>query len=116
MQQAVSSFPPIRNSDQAAVVAPYCLLVGFEREWSRKYLGVRTFTIISLSGMLSTLIAPPLIFIALIRVISLLVVVNIGALWTHRSLEPTTSGALLVTFALGVLIGQGHVFNQQLRL
>jgi uncharacterized membrane protein (DUF4010 family) len=61
--------------------------------------------------MLSALIAPPFIFIGLVCVAAFLVVVNIGALWSHRPPEPTTSGALLVVFALGVLIGQGHVFT-----
>ena len=61
--------------------------------------------------MLTALIAPPFIFIGLIGVIALLVVVNVGALRAQRPLEATTYGALLVTFALGVLIGQGHVFT-----
>jgi len=61
--------------------------------------------------MLAALITPPFILIALAGVISLLVVVNLGELWAQRPLEATTSGALLVTFALGVLIGQGHVFT-----
>jgi uncharacterized membrane protein (DUF4010 family) len=44
-------------------------------------------------------------------VIALVVIVNIGAVRSQRPLEATTSGALLVTFSLGVLIGQGHVFT-----
>ncbi len=111
MQETLSSFPPIEIATKLLLSLGVGLLVGFERQWSRKDIGVRTFTIISLFGMLSALIAPLFIFIGLIGVISLLVVVNIGALWTQRPLESTTSAALFVTFALGVLIGQGHVFT-----
>lgn len=87
------------------------LLVGFEREWSHKDLGVRTFTIISLFGMFAALIGPAFIVAALAGVIALIVVVNLAASKTQSKLETTTSGAFLVTFALGVLIGQGHVFT-----
>lgn len=87
------------------------LLVGFEREWSHKDLGVRTFTIISLFGMFAALIGPAFIVGALAGVIALVVVVNFAALKTQSQIETTTSGAFLVTFALGVLIGQGHVFT-----
>jgi len=111
MQQTASAFPPIEIATKLLLSLGIGLLVGFEREWSHKDLGVRTFSIISLFGMLTALIAPPFIFIGLIGVIALLVVVNVGALRAQRPLEATTSGALLVTFALGVLIGQGHVFT-----
>ena len=111
MQQTASAFPAIEIATKLLLSLGIGLLVGFEREWSHKDLGVRTFTIISLFGMLAALIAATFIFIGLAGVIALLVVVNIGALRTQRPLEATTSGALLVTFALGVLIGQGHVFT-----
>lgn len=111
MQEAISSFPPLEIATKLLLSLGIGLLVGFERQWSRKDLGVRTFTIISLFGMLSALIAMQFILIGLIAVITLLAVVNIGALWTRRPVEPTTSGALLVIFALGVLIGQGHIFT-----
>jgi MgtC family len=99
MQETVPSFPPVEIATKLLLSLGIGLLVGFERQWARKDLGVRTFTIISLFGMLAALIAPPFIFIGLAGVIALLAVVNIGTLWTKRPLEPTTSGALLVTFA-----------------
>jgi uncharacterized membrane protein (DUF4010 family) len=111
MQQTALTFPPVEIATKLLLSLGIGLLVGFEREWSHKDLGVRTFTIVSLFGMLAALIAPAFVFIGLTGVIALLVVVNVAALSTQRPPEPTTSGALLVTFALGVLIGQGHVFT-----
>jgi uncharacterized membrane protein (DUF4010 family) len=111
MQETASAFPPIEIATKLLLSLGIGLLVGFEREWSHKDLGVRTFTIISLFGMLAALIAPLFVFIGLTGVIALVVVANVGALRNQRPLEATTSGALLVTFALGVLIGQGHVFT-----
>ena len=111
MQQVELAFAPVAIATKLLLSLGIGLLVGFEREWSHKDLGVRTFAIISLFGMLAALIAPLFVFIGLTGVIALLVVVNVGALWTQRPLEATTSAALLVTFALGVLIGQGHVFT-----
>jgi uncharacterized membrane protein (DUF4010 family) len=111
MQETASAFPPIEIATKLLLSLGIGLLVGFEREWSHKDLGVRTFTIISLFGMLAALIAPLFVFIGLAGVIALAVVANVGALRNQRPLEATTSGALLVTFALGVLIGQGHVFT-----
>ena len=102
MQETASAFPPIEIATKLLLSLGIGLLVGFEREWSHKDLGVRTFTIISLFGMLAALIAPLFVFIGL---------AGVGALRNQRPLEATTSGALLVTFALGVLIGQGHVFT-----
>jgi uncharacterized membrane protein (DUF4010 family) len=111
MQQTASAFPPVEIATKLLLSLGIGLLVGFEREWSHKDLGVRTFSIISLFGMLAALIAPLFVFIGLTGVIALVVVANAGALRNQRPLEATTSGALLVTFALGVLIGQGHVFT-----
>jgi uncharacterized membrane protein (DUF4010 family) len=107
----MQAFPPVEIATKLLLSLGIGLLVGFEREWSHKDLGVRTFTIIGLFGMLAALIAPLFVFIGLTGVIALVVVANVGALRNKRPLEATTSGALLVTFALGVLIGQGHVFT-----
>jgi uncharacterized membrane protein (DUF4010 family) len=111
MQETASAFPPIEIATKLLPFLGIGLLVGFEREWSHKDLGVRTSTIISLFGMLAALIAPLFVFIGLTGLIALVVVANVGALRNQRPLEATTPGALLVTFALGVLIGQGHVFT-----
>jgi uncharacterized membrane protein (DUF4010 family) len=87
------------------------LLVGFEREWSHKDLGVRTFAIIALLGTLAALISPIFVIACFAGVLVLVTVVHVGNALHNRPLETTTSGALMVTFALGVLTGSGHVFT-----
>ena len=87
------------------------LLVGFEREWSHKDLGVRTFAIIALLGTLAALISPVFVIACFAGVLVLVTVVHVGNALHDRPLETTTSAALMVTFALGVLTGKGHVFT-----
>ena len=111
MQPSMPGFTPIEIATKLLLSLGIGLLVGFEREWSHKDLGVRTFTITSLLGMLAALISPPFVIVGLAGVITLAVVVNVANLVGQRPLETTTFVALLVTFALGVLVGQGHVFT-----
>jgi uncharacterized membrane protein (DUF4010 family) len=85
--------------------------VGFEREWSHKDLGVRTFAIVSLLGMLCMLGSLVFAWIGMAGVIVVVGMMNAGNLLQRRELETTTSAALLVVFILGVLVGQGHIFT-----
>lgn len=87
------------------------LIVGFEREWSNKDLGVRTFAIVSLLGMLCMLGSVVFAWIGMAGVVVVVGMMNAGNLLHHRELETTTSAALLVVFILGVLVGQGHIFT-----
>jgi uncharacterized membrane protein (DUF4010 family) len=87
------------------------LIVGFEREWSHKDLGVRTFAIVSLLGMLCMLGSLVFAWIGMAGVIVVVGMMNAGNLLQRRELETTTSAALLVVFILGVLVGQGHIFT-----
>ncbi len=86
------------------------LLVGLEREWSHKGLGVRTFAIVSVLGMAAALQSQTFTLIGMAAVIALVTVLNIGHFILERELEITTSAALLVVFTLGALVGTGHVF------
>jgi hypothetical protein len=52
MEQTALTFPPVEIATKLLLSLGIGLLVGFEREWSHKDLGVRTFTIVSLFGML----------------------------------------------------------------
>jgi uncharacterized membrane protein (DUF4010 family) len=87
------------------------LLVGFEREWSNKDVGVRTFALVSLLGMVALLISPYLAIAALLPISILVAVVNIRSMLVDRSLEITTSVALVVIYVLGALVGSGHLFT-----
>jgi len=87
------------------------LLVGLEREWSQKEIGVRTFAITSMLGMLTSVMSPAYVLGALGGVLLLLIFLNCHSLLRDRSLELTTSICFIVVFFLGVLVGQGHAFT-----
>ncbi len=87
------------------------LLVGLEREFASKDVGVRTFSLTALFGTLCQLIGLPFSVAGLVGVLMITAYMNVRAMWVNRSLEITTSVALLVTYCLGVLVGQGHVFT-----
>ena len=87
------------------------LLVGLEREWAQKEIGVRTFAIAGLLGMLTSLMAPTFVVAGLLGVLLLVAFLNVHSLLRNRSLEMTTSICLIVVFFLGALVGQGHNFT-----
>lgn len=104
-------FLPLAVAAKLFVSLGIGLLVGFEREWSGKDPGVRTFAIISLLGMLTALEGDSFALAGMTAVLILVGLMNIGSLWIRRELETTTSAAMIVTFVLGVLVGKGHVFT-----
>jgi uncharacterized membrane protein (DUF4010 family) len=131
----VAPFPYPEVASKIALAVAVGLLVGLEREWAQKAVGVRTFAIIALLGALTYLAAPQLLIAAFCGTFLFAILLNILHLmknWPlapadpagHRKLihdsayiidrdaplEITTSAALLVTLMLGVLIGQGHYF------
>jgi len=87
------------------------MLVGFERESANKDAGIRTFGLTALLGALSVLISPSYGLVGVIAVIVLVAFLNARSMLANRSLEITTSAALLVTYVLGVLVGLGHTFT-----
>jgi uncharacterized membrane protein (DUF4010 family) len=104
-------FPPSEVAARIAVSLGIGLLVGMEREWSNKDLGVRTFALTALLGTIAALFAPSMAAVALVGVFLLVVFANARSLLIDRSLEATTSAALLVIYVLGALAGQGHLFT-----
>jgi len=94
-----------------AVAIGIGMLAGMEREWSNKDVGIRTFAIVSLLGMLASLIGQSIAIAALIGVFLLVAAMNTRSILADRSLEITTSAALLVNYLLGVLVGLGHIFT-----
>lgn len=87
------------------------LLVGFEREWSNKDTGARTFAMTALLGLLGSLLGPNLLLLGGAGVLILIVFANLRSLQVGKKLEATTSVSLLLIFMLGVLVGQGHLFT-----
>ena len=94
-----------------AVAIGIGMLAGMEREWSNKDVGIRTFAIVSLLGMLASLIGQSIAIAALIGVFLLVAAMNTRSILADRSLEITTSAALIVNYLLGVLVGLGHIFT-----
>jgi uncharacterized membrane protein (DUF4010 family) len=107
----VSRFPPSEVAPKLAVSLGIGLLVGIEREWSNKDLGARTFALTALLGTISVLFAPSMAMVSIIGVFLIIAFANARSLWVDRSLEATTSAALLVIFVLGAMAGQGHLFT-----
>jgi uncharacterized membrane protein (DUF4010 family) len=105
------SFPPLDVAAKIGVSLGIGLLAGLEREWAHKDLGVRTFGISALLGMVSSLASLPFALMSMAGVLVVIAYVNWRTMLTERALEATTSIALLVTFVLGVLVGQGHLFT-----
>ena len=109
--QPFAKFPPFDIATRIVVAVGCGLLVGLEREWSHKELGSRTFPIVSLLGALAALISTGFVVAGFAGIVALIVVLGIRNMALQGAAETTTSAALMVTFALGVLAGQGHVFT-----
>ena len=104
-------FPPSEVAIKIAIALGIGLLVGFERAWAHKETGVRTFAITALLGTLTALVSNQFAVVSLVGVFVLIAYINGRSLLVERSLEMTTSVALIVVFVLGVLVGQGHLFT-----
>lgn len=107
----VSRFPPAEVASKIAVSLGIGLLVGIEREWSNKDLGARTFALTALLGTTGVLFGPEMAIASLVGVLLIVLAANARSILVDRSLEATTSTALLVIFVLGALAGQGHLFT-----
>jgi uncharacterized membrane protein (DUF4010 family) len=107
----IQQFPPAEMAAKFAASLGIGLLVGIEREWSNKDLGARTFALTALLGTLAVLSQPSLATASLIGVLLIIGLANGRALLVDRTLEATTSVALLLTFVLGELVGEGHLFT-----
>jgi uncharacterized membrane protein (DUF4010 family) len=104
-------FVPLDIAVKLALSLGVGLLIGLEREWSRKDPGARTFALTALLGTIGSLVSEGFALGCLGAVALLILVVNGRALVLRQSLEITTSISLVVNFVLGVLIGMGHLFT-----
>lgn len=105
------NFPAAPTALKMAVSVGIGMLVGLEREWSNKDVGVRTFAIVSLLGTLASFVGPDFIIAGLVGILLLVAATNTRSILADRSLEITTSAALMVIYLLGVLVGLGHIFT-----
>jgi len=91
-----------------AASASIGLLIGLEREWAHKEVGVRSFALCALLGTLAWLVSPGLVWAQMGVIALLLVLVNIYAFWKDQSLQITTSLAVVATNILGMIVGMGN--------
>src|SRR5260370_7328762 len=106
----VDRFPASEVAARIAVSLGIGLLVGIEREWSNKDLGIRTFALTALLGTIAALFGPSMAVVSSGGVFLIVIFANTRSLLVDRSLEATTSAALLVIFFLGALAVEGHLF------
>jgi len=111
MQMDFTHFPATPIALRMAVAVGVGMLVGMEREWSNKDVGVRSFAIVALLGMLASVISTSVAIAALVGVLLLIAAMNTRSILSDHSLEITTSAALLVNYLLGILVGLGHIFT-----
>jgi uncharacterized membrane protein (DUF4010 family) len=105
------AFPLTEVALKAAVAIAVGMLVGIEREWSQKDVGVRTFALAALLGTLSALASGTLVIVSAGAVLILVAFLNLGKTHASGKLEATTSIALMLVYVMGVLVGNGHLFT-----
>ncbi|MGH9328124.1 MAG: MgtC/SapB family protein [Terriglobia bacterium] len=108
---APAKFPAARVATEIGISIGIGLAIGLEREWAHKDIGVRTFAITSLLGMLGSLLGIDFAVAAFVGIFVLVICLNARSLLANRTLEITTSVSLMVTLLLGVLVGEGHFFT-----
>ena len=109
--EAITRFPPTSVAFRLGVALAIGMLVGFERESASKDAGIRTFGLTAMLAAVTVMISPAFCMVALAGVIVLVALFNVNSMTSNHSLEITTAAALLVTFALGALVGLGHSFT-----
>ena len=105
------TFPASEIAIKVVLSLALGLLVGFEREWSNKDIGARTFAMTALLGLLGSLLGPAELLLAGAAVLILIVFANLRNLQVAHKLEATTSVAFMIIFLLGILVGLGHLFT-----
>jgi uncharacterized membrane protein (DUF4010 family) len=84
------------------------LFIGLERERRGKEAGLRTFGFVALLGAIGGSLGEAFALLCLGLTAVLMVFLNLETLKAGHGTELTTSAALLVTCAAGILCGQGH--------
>ena len=108
---ASPAYPPAVTAVKLTIALAIGLLIGFERQWSQKDFGVRTFSLTALLGALAAMISAPVMLMGMLATILFAVLLNVRDIVASKTVEGTTSVALVVTFVLGALIGDGHMFT-----
>jgi uncharacterized membrane protein (DUF4010 family) len=107
----VVDLPQVDISLKITLAISVGLLVGLEREFASKDVGVRTFSITALLGLMCQFTGPSFAVCGFIGILCVTAYMNVRAMLVNRGLEITTSVAMLVTYCLGVSVAQDHVFT-----
>ncbi len=102
--------PPTTFAARLAISLLIGILVGLERTWAHKEVGMRTFAIVSVVGLLGALLGTSFALASVGGAFLLVACINVRCILADRWLEITTSAALMAVAMLGVLVGRGHVF------
>ncbi len=89
------------------------LFLGLEREWSDKAAGIRTFSLVSLSAAVFTVLGSELLLFVgggLVVVLGVLLAVR-GLLGQTDGLGLTTTVSLLIAYGVGALVADGLVLE-----
>jgi uncharacterized membrane protein (DUF4010 family) len=108
---ASPTFSPLEISIKLALSIGIGMLVGLEREWAQKDLGTRTFAITAMVGTVSILAQPEFAYVAFAGVLLIVLLAGIRNVHDRKPVEATTSVAVILTFILGVLVGEGHHYT-----
>jgi len=95
---------------QYTVSAAIGVLIGAERTSARKAVGIRTFGGIAVVFTAAWLSSPRTAYALLLLLVPFVAALNVRSLFIDRSLELTTSAAMLSTALLGILVAQGQPF------
>jgi uncharacterized membrane protein (DUF4010 family) len=109
--QAVQHWPYLPVLTRLALAVALGLFVGMERERRGKEAGMRTFACASLLGCLCAMLGDAYAVLGLALLGVLVFFLNWQRLHMNQTVELTTSVALLVTGATGILCGKGHDFT-----
>jgi uncharacterized membrane protein (DUF4010 family) len=104
-------WPYLQMLARFALALALGLLIGLERERRQKEAGLRTFGFIALLGAVGAAMGDNYAYIMLGLTGMLTIFLNVQEIRTHNGIELTTSAAMLVTCAAGILCGKGHTLT-----
>jgi uncharacterized membrane protein (DUF4010 family) len=120
LQSTVAAAPLSEPVVRLIIAGALGLFLGLEREWSEKSAGVRTFSLISLSGATATLLAERVDAGGSLLAVGALLVLMMGGLLAVRGLREseedaalslTTTVSMFVTYGVGALTAAGLVIE-----
>lgn len=99
---------PLNLALKIALTLAIGLLIGFEREWSNKDLGVRTFALTALAGFVAASLSYAMAVAVFLGIVAIVVLANVRQLRAGQNVELTTATALILTYVLAAAVGRGY--------